>query len=120
MQSHSGRKSGPKPITGLSAVALGKRDKPEAPRRQTSTHKMWIVRFFLDILSRRAHISAMTDIDLTFIGRQLRSIQDDLRVQTAMLQRHDSTMRDVLDELRAIHQWMVGINDRVRNLEERP
>jgi hypothetical protein len=66
----------------------------------------------------------MTEVDLNFIVRQnervlteLRSVRDDLRVLTAMANRHDHNMADVLDELRAIHQWMIGISDRVRKIE---
>jgi len=66
----------------------------------------------------------MSDVDLNFLARQnervlteLRSVHDDMRVLTAMVMRHDHAMHDVLEELRAIHQWMVGISERVHKLE---
>jgi hypothetical protein len=66
----------------------------------------------------------MADADLNFIARQLervlteqRSMRDDIHVLTAMMQRHDNTLRDMVQELNAIHQWMIGMNDRIRKVE---
>jgi hypothetical protein len=57
----------------------------------------------------------MTDIDLNFLARQnervlteLRGVRDDMRVLTAMVQRHDHWLANVLEELRAIRQWTIG------------
>lgn len=65
------------------------------------------------------------DVDLNFLARQLdrvlteaRSTRDDIRVLSAMVMRHDHAMADILEELRAIHQSMVGISERVRKLED--
>jgi hypothetical protein len=44
--------------------------------------------------------------------------QDDMRVLTAMVLRIDHSIADLLAEQRAIHQWMVGMGDRVRKIEE--
>ena len=46
------------------------------------------------------------------------SLKDNGHVMFTMLQRFDNSLRNTLEELRAIHQWMVGINARVRRLEE--
>jgi hypothetical protein len=32
-------------------------------------------------------------------------------VLSAIVQRHDHAMADLLDELHAIHQWMIGITE---------
>jgi hypothetical protein len=63
----------------------------------------------------------MTEPTLGFIASQLervlieqRSARDDMRVLTAMVQRHDHTVGAILEELRAIHQWMININERIR------
>ena len=60
----------------------------------------------------------MADVDLEFIARQnervlteLRCVRDDLRVLSAIVKRHDHAMADLLDELHAIHQWMIGITE---------
>jgi len=67
----------------------------------------------------------MVEPDFNFLVRQnerilteLRSVRDEMKVQTAMMNRYDHSIGDVLEELRAIHQWMVGVRDRVGKLEE--
>lgn len=52
------------------------------------------------------------------LQRDVRTLRDDARVTGAMFQRLDHTMRDVLDELAAIRQLMIGMNDRLRKLED--
>jgi hypothetical protein len=37
-----------------------------------------------------------------------------------MAMRVDHTLTDVLTELQAIHRWMVGVQDRLRKLEDTP
>ena len=67
----------------------------------------------------------MTDVDLNFIARRLddiqrdvRALRDEMRVTSALAQRGTNMMPDLLEELRAIHQWMVGFGERVRRLED--
>jgi len=66
-----------------------------------------------------------SEIDLNFIARQLnrvltelRNMRDDNRVMLAMMQRHDNTLKDVVAELNAIHQWMISTSERVQKLEQ--
>lgn len=66
----------------------------------------------------------MADIDLSFIARQneriladLRAVRDELHVNSAMVQRCSNAVTDQAATLNAIHQWMINMNDRVRNLE---
>jgi hypothetical protein len=61
---------------------------------------------------------SMTDIDLNLLARQnervlteLRGLRDDMRVLTVMAQRHDHSLAAVLEELRAIHQWINGLDE---------
>jgi hypothetical protein len=63
--------------------------------------------------------------DLSFLAHQIERLlandrrqQDDLAVITAMLQRIDHTQAAMLEELRTIHQWMNGTNERLRRLED--
>lgn len=63
-------------------------------------------------------------IDLRFIGRQLKSIndrlgslEDNMTVLTAMVIRMDSTMGGLTNELRAIHSQHSRVQNRVKALE---
>jgi hypothetical protein len=46
------------------------------------------------------------------------SMRDELRVQTAMITRLDGTVAGLVQEVRAVHTWMVRMDDRVRKLED--
>ena len=56
--------------------------------------------------------------DMRALRGDITSLKDNGHVMFTMLQRFDNSLRNTLEELRAIHQWMVGINARVRRLEE--
>jgi hypothetical protein len=67
----------------------------------------------------------MAKIDLAFLARQNErimadnaSMRDELRVQTAMITRLDGTVAGLVQEVRAVHTWMVRMDDRVRKLED--
>jgi hypothetical protein len=60
-------------------------------------------------------------IDLNFLAEQnkrllqeLRNIRDELRVNSAMVQRCSNAVTDQGEMLNAIHQWMIGVNERAR------
>ena len=66
----------------------------------------------------------MNEVDLNFIARQnerilteLRNLRDDNRIMLAMMQRDDNTLKDVVAELNAIHQWMISTSERVQKFE---
>lgn len=52
------------------------------------------------------------------LQRDVRSLRDDVRVTSAMVQRVDGTLGNLWPELSAIHQWMIGVNNRLRKLED--
>jgi prefoldin subunit 5 len=66
----------------------------------------------------------MPDVDLNFIANQLqvlqrdvRSLRDDMRVLTAMTLRLEHSMTDISADMHAVHQQIVGMNERVHKLE---
>jgi hypothetical protein len=69
----------------------------------------------------------MPDINLDFLARQMErvlteigSLRDDMSVMTALALRLDATMTGVQQELRATHNQIQRMNDRVRKLEDQP
>jgi hypothetical protein len=55
----------------------------------------------------------MAEVDLAFLARhnerimaENASMRDELRVQTAMITRLDGTIAGLVQEVRAIHNWM--------------
>lgn len=67
----------------------------------------------------------MADIDFAFIARQnerllteLGALRDEVRVQSAITIRLDSTMNALLTEVRETHIQIGRMNDRIRRLEE--
>jgi hypothetical protein len=66
----------------------------------------------------------MTEIDLTFIARQIdrlisdnAALRDDVNVLTAIVLRLDGSQSALLTEVRAVHSQISRMNDRVRKLE---
>ena len=64
-------------------------------------------------------------VDLSFIATRLDrlttevgSLRDDMTVLTSIALRLDGTVNAVLAELRATHQQVARMNDRVRKLED--
>jgi hypothetical protein len=55
---------------------------------------------------------------LEVLQRDVQRLTDETRVATAIAQRGTNTMPELLEELRAIHQWMIGFGNRVRRLED--
>lgn len=64
--------------------------------------------------------SVVKNVDVTALGRQIRDMRDELRVTTGMIIRLDHTMPDVIEQMRAMVQQLLGLLDRVRALEEPP
>jgi ubiquinone biosynthesis protein UbiJ len=67
----------------------------------------------------------MTDPDLNFLARQVErlindvgSLRDDMRVLTAMVLRQDHTLARLVEEVRAVHEQISRMNDRIRKLED--
>jgi hypothetical protein len=52
------------------------------------------------------------------LQRDVRTLRDDLHVTSAMAMRVDTTLTSLVAEFSAIHQWMSGVNARVRKLED--
>lgn len=68
----------------------------------------------------------MTEVSLEFISQQLervlseqRAMRDELRVNSAMVQRCSNAVVDQAQTLNAIHQWMIGINASMHQLNDR-
>ena len=57
---------------------------------------------------------------ITVLQRDVQRLNDDMRVSSSLAMRVDHTLTDVLTELQAIHRWMVGVQDRLRKLEDTP
>ena len=64
-------------------------------------------------------------VDLEFLSEQndrllgeVASFRDDMRVLTAIVMRLDTTMGQVMEELRATHAQVARMGDRVRKLED--
>jgi hypothetical protein len=64
-------------------------------------------------------------VDLAYIGRALQrltsdmaTLRDEMRVQTAILLRHDATLNTVVEQIRAMVAQNQRTIDRVRQLEE--
>jgi hypothetical protein len=52
------------------------------------------------------------------LQRDVRTLRDDLHVTSAMAMRVDTTLSSLVTEFSAIHQWMSGVNARIRKLED--
>ena len=66
-------------------------------------------------------------ITLEFIAKQLERViadqaemRDDIRVLTAIVLRHENTLKDILEQIRAMVSQHSRFNDRLRRLEEQP
>jgi hypothetical protein len=64
---------------------------------------------------------------LEFIARQLdrliadqAEMRDDIRVLTAIVLRHENTLKDILTQVTAMVSQQARFNDRLRRLEEQP
>jgi hypothetical protein len=65
-------------------------------------------------------------IDLAYVGRALQrlttevaGLRDEMRVQTAIILRHEETLKGILDQLTAMVRQNARIVDRLRAVEER-
>jgi hypothetical protein len=47
-------------------------------------------------------------------------MRDDIRVLTAIVLRHENTLKDILDQISAMVRQHARFNDRLRRLEEQP
>ena len=82
----------------------------------------------IDSRSARDQLSAMADnVTLEFLGAQMErmlarqeTLQEDMRVLTAIVLRHDKTLTDMLTQIRAMVSQHSRFNDRLRRLEEQP
>jgi hypothetical protein len=67
-----------------------------------------------------ANAGVATKVDVTALGRQLREMQDELRVTSAIVLRLDHMWPDVIEQLRAMVQQQLGVLDRLHAFEEPP
>jgi hypothetical protein len=77
------------------------------------------IRFILTSIQTRVDGLPLIGAAIEVLQRDVRALRDDHRVTAAIMQRNDHSMIDLLNELQAIHKWMIGINDRVLKLERR-
>jgi hypothetical protein len=52
------------------------------------------------------------------LQRDVRILRDELRVNTAMVQRAANAADDPAQTISAIHQWMIGMNNRMHKMEK--
>ncbi|HVH74057.1 MAG TPA: hypothetical protein VM755_03995 [Stellaceae bacterium] len=72
--------------------------------------------------------SAMAEtVTLEFLAAQIERVlaeqagmRDDIRVLTAIVLRHENTLKDMLEQIRAMVAQHQRFNDRLRRLEEQP
>ena len=76
------------------------------------------IRDRLDAIQPRVDGIPLLATAVEVLQRDVRALRDDITVSFATARRHDHQIEPLLDELRAIHQWMIGIGNRVRKLEE--
>lgn len=82
----------------------------------------------IDTPSGRGHFFPMADaVTLEFLGAQMErmlarqeSLQEDMHVLTAIVLRHENTLVDMLQQVRAMVAQHQRFNDRLRRLEEQP
>ncbi|HEV2187254.1 MAG TPA: hypothetical protein VGR70_08595 [Stellaceae bacterium] len=67
------------------------------------------------------------NVTLEFLGAQMErmlgrqdQLQEDMRVLTAIVLRHENTLVDMLQQIRAMVSQHSRFNDRLRRLEEQP
>ena len=67
------------------------------------------------------------NVTLEFIAKQLERViadqaemRDDIRVLTAIVLRHENTLKDILSQIRTMVAQHQRFNDRLRRLEEQP
>jgi hypothetical protein len=67
------------------------------------------------------------NVTLEFLGAQMErmlarqdAMHDDIRVLTAIVLRHENTLVDMLQQMRAMVAQYQRFNDRLRRLEEQP
>jgi hypothetical protein len=74
------------------------------------------------------------NVTLEFLGAQMERVfselrairadqaemRDDIRVLTAIVLRHENTLKDILGQIRAMVAQHQRFNDRLRRLEEQP
>jgi hypothetical protein len=67
----------------------------------------------------RAHTDGLPLLNraISLLQQDVRTLKDDMRVNTAMTMRLDGSHANLLDELHAIRQ-LIGFADRVRKLED--
>jgi hypothetical protein len=58
--------------------------------------------------------------DLRSIRADQAEMRDDIRVLTAIVLRHENTLKDILGQIRAMVAQHQRFNDRLRRLEEQP
>lgn len=66
-------------------------------------------------------------VTLEFLAAQIERVlaeqagmRDDIRVLTAIVLRHENTLKDMLEQIRAMVAQHQRFNDRLRRLEEQP
>lgn len=68
----------------------------------------------------------MPEVTLEFLAQhqermltEIGSLRDDMRVQSALIQRIDATLQALIGEIRAIHRVNARTAERVRKLEDK-
>ena len=82
----------------------------------------------IDTQCEQDQFSAMAEnVTLEFLGAQMErmlarqeALQEDMRVLTAIVLRHENTLVDMLQQMRAMVAQHQRFNDRLRRLEEQP
>jgi hypothetical protein len=82
----------------------------------------------IDTLFEQDQFPAMADnVTLEFLGAQMErmlarqdALQEDMRVLTAIVLRHENTLVDMLQQIRAMVARHQRFSDRLRRLEEQP
>jgi chromosome segregation ATPase len=68
----------------------------------------------------RAHTDGLPLINraIGLLQQDVRILKDEMRVNTAMVMRLDGSHANLLDELHAVHQLLIGFGDRIHKLED--
>ena len=82
----------------------------------------------IDTRQQQGQFSTMADnVTLEFLGAQMErmlarqeTLQEDMRVLTAIVLRHENTLIDVLQQIRTMVAQHQRFSDRLRRLEEQP
>lgn len=72
----------------------------------------------LDALAPHIEGIPLLQTAIEVLQRDVRILRDELRVNSAMVQRAANAADDQAQVINAIHQWMIGMNSRMQKLED--